>query len=169
MGQGNDDVSRFFLLNTFIFMVISLEVIDRVFWKTAISVVERSAALIAALCEFAVIEDFLRAAGIEIGQSGIDNAAIAAAVVDDGNHFLDIQVGAVRSCLRRRLNIGMGRKGCNVQDREEAGGNQFVPVHGDFLRVAMGGGVRQVVLPRWNPFNRPEVSAMCRKTGRIKA
>lgn len=34
MGQRNDDVSRFFLLNTFIFMVISLEVIDLVFSTT---------------------------------------------------------------------------------------------------------------------------------------
>lgn len=27
--------------------------------------------------------------------------------------------------------------------------------------------VRQVVLPLWNPLNRPEVSAMCRKVARI--
>lgn len=116
------------------------------------SVVERSTALIAALCEFAVIEDFVRAAGIEVAQAGIDNAAIAAAVVDDGNHFLDIQVGAVRSCLRRGLNIGMGRKRCNVQDREEAGGNQFVPVHGDFLRVAMDGGGKASCLVSMEPI-----------------
>jgi hypothetical protein len=46
----------------------------------------------------------------------------------------------------------MGRKRCNVQDREEAGGNQFVPVHGDFLRVAMGSGCEASRLVSMEPI-----------------
>ncbi|CAI8919796.1 hypothetical protein EMIT0P100_320010 [Pseudomonas sp. IT-P100] len=78
-------------------------------------------------------------------------------------------MGASSVGLRWALDIGVGGKRSDVQNGKEAGSDEFVPVHGDVLKVSMGSGVRQVVLSRWNPFNRPEVSAMCRSTGPFNA
>jgi hypothetical protein len=111
-------------------MVMSLQVILSVVFN---DVVDVSTALIGAFSDFAVIEHFVRAAGIQVIQASIDNAATAAGVFD-GDHLLDIEMS------RRGLNIGMGRKRGNVQDGELAGGNKCVPVHGEYLGVAMGGG-----------------------------